>query len=306
MPASKPIAVTAGDPSGVGPEIIARWARDVADKQRFRLYGPPALLRETGLPGHACGGGTLPLADGKPTVAGARAAWAAMEAAAEACAAGEVRAVVTGPVCKATLIEAGFGYPGQTEFFAAKWGGEPSMGFVGESLRVLLATWHLPLRTAAEALVARPELLGHAVERAGTLARRLGAAEPRIAVCGLNPHAGEGGLMGREEADHLDPALDRLRREWPGLSRCLPGDTVFHRARNGEFDVVVALYHDQGLAPLKTVEFHTAVNITLGLPHVRTSPDHGTAFDIAGRGLADPRSFARAVSLADRLSATER
>ncbi|MCC5806590.1 MAG: 4-hydroxythreonine-4-phosphate dehydrogenase PdxA [Opitutales bacterium] len=302
MPTIKPIAIAAGDPSGVGPEILVRWARGIDDKQRFRLYGPPALLRETSLPGWACGGEALPLSDGKPTVEGARAAWAAMEAAAVACLAGEARAVVTGPVCKATLSEAGFGFPGQTEFFAAKWGGEPTMGFVGETLRVVLATWHLPLRAAVEAIIARPELLERAVERAGALAKRLGTPEPRIAVCGLNPHAGEGGLMGREEVDHLDPALDRLRRIWPGLSRCLPGDTVFHRALRGEFDAVVALYHDQGLAPLKTVEFHTAVNVSLGLTFVRTSPDHGTAFDIAGRGLADPGSFTRATDLADRLS----
>ncbi len=302
MPESKPIAVAAGDPSGVGPEIVARWARGLKDRKGFRLFGPPALLRETGLAGTACGPEALPLGDGKPTVDGARTAWAAMEAAAEACLAGEARAVVTGPVCKATLSEAGFGFPGQTEFFAAKWGGEPTMGFVGESLRVILATWHLPLRAAAEAIVREPERLARAVERAGALARRLGAPEPRIAVCGLNPHAGEGGLLGEEEGEYLDPALDRMRRAWPGLSRCLPGDTVFHRALRGEFDVVVALYHDQGLAPLKTVEFHTAVNVTLGLPFVRTSPDHGTAFDIAGRGLADPRSFSRAAELADRLS----
>lgn len=302
MGAIKPVAVAAGDPSGVGPEIVVRWARGLGDRDRFRLYGPPALLRETGLTGKACGAETLPVGDGKPTEEGAVAAWTAMEAAAQACLAGDARAVVTGPVCKATLSKAGFAFPGQTEFFAAKWGGEPSMGFVGESLRVVLATWHLPLRAALAALVGRPRLLERAVERAGALARRLGAREPRIAVCGLNPHAGEGGLLGTEEAERFDPVLDCLRGKWPGLSRCLPADTVFHRARCGDFDVVVALYHDQGLAPLKTVEFHSAVNVSLGLPFVRTSPDHGTAFDIAGRGLADPGSFTRAADFADRLS----
>jgi len=126
-------------------------------------------------------------------------------------------------------------------------------------------------------------------------------AQPRIGVCGLNPHAGEGGLLGNEENQLLNPALDQLRREFPGVSRCEPGDTLFARALRGEFDVVVALYHDQGLAPLKAVDFDEAVNVTLGLPRVRTSPDHGTAFGIAGKGIASGRSFANAISVARRL-----
>ncbi len=147
--------------------------------------------------------------------------------------------------------------------------------------------------------------------RAVRAAAELCAAEgvrgaPRIAVCGLNPHAGEGGLLGTEERDHIDPLLDRLRAAHPGLSRALPGDTVFVRQLRGEFDAVVALYHDQGLAPLKTLEFDHAVNITLGLPHVRTSPDHGTGFDLAGRGLASATSFAHAVRVARALVARRR
>ncbi|HQY06884.1 MAG TPA: 4-hydroxythreonine-4-phosphate dehydrogenase PdxA, partial [Lacunisphaera sp.] len=134
-----------------------------------------------------------------------------------------------------------------------------------------------------------------------TLARAEGIAAPRIGVCGLNPHAGEGGLLGYEEKDLLDPALDHLRAEFPGLSSCQPGDTLFARALRGEFDVVVALYHDQGLAPLKVIDFDEAVNVTLGLPFVRTSPDHGTAYGIAGQGKASPRSFANAVTVARRL-----
>jgi len=128
-----------------------------------------------------------------------------------------------------------------------------------------------------------------------------GIKRPRIGVCGLNPHAGEGGLLGEEERDFINPALEKMRKEFPGLSLCQPADTLFARHRRGEFDAVVALYHDQGLAPLKTVDFDTAVNVTLGLPFVRTSPDHGTAFDLAGRGRASGRSFANAVAVARRL-----
>jgi 4-hydroxythreonine-4-phosphate dehydrogenase len=141
------------------------------------------------------------------------------------------------------------------------------------------------------------------VAAAAELARADGVSEPRIAVCGLNPHAGEEGLLGTEERERIDPVLDRLRPRFPGLSRCVAGDTAFGRALRGEFDVVVALYHDQGLAPLKTLEFDEAVNVTLGLAHVRTSPDHGTAFGIAGLGQANPRSFAQAVAVARRLIA---
>jgi 4-hydroxythreonine-4-phosphate dehydrogenase len=143
--------------------------------------------------------------------------------------------------------------------------------------------------------------LGRAVRAADELARSEGVAAPRIGVCGLNPHAGEGGLLGTEERDLIEPALGRLRTRYPGLSRCQPADTLFGRQLKGEFDVSVALYHDQGLAPLKVVDFDEAVNVTLGLSHVRTSPDHGTAFGIAGKGMASARSFSNAVAIAARL-----
>ena len=141
------------------------------------------------------------------------------------------------------------------------------------------------------------------VAAADFLARSEGVRQPRIGVCGLNPHAGEGGLLGEEERDFLNPTLDRLRAEFPGVSRCEPADTLFARALRGEFDVIVALYHDQGLAPLKAVDFDEAVNVTLGLPFVRTSPDHGTAFGLAGQGKARTTSFANAVTVARRLVA---
>jgi 4-hydroxythreonine-4-phosphate dehydrogenase len=237
---------------------------------------------------------------GEPSRQGAQVAVAALQVAARGCVAGRFRAVVSGPVSKHWLQQVGFNYPGQTEFFAAEWGGEPTMGFVGNELRIVLATWHIPLREVADALTA--ECFERAVRRADALAKSFGVEVPRIGVCGLNPHAGEGGILGVEERDVLDPTLDRLREEMPGLSRCLPGDTVFFRQRRGEFDVVVSAYHDQGLAAVKTLEFDAAVNVTLGLPYLRTSPDHGTAFDIAGQGLADSSSFTAALSVARQLT----
>jgi 4-hydroxythreonine-4-phosphate dehydrogenase len=312
------LAFTCGDPAGVGPEIIAHWlAAHPGEAADVAVIGPAQWL------------GTLPAAGakiavgleefvtqpGQPDGEGALIAWAAMERAAAGCKSGEFSGVVTGPVSKAALAKIGYAFPGQTEFFAAKWGGEPVMAFCGGQLRVVLATWHVPLHQVARLL--GPHLLHRTVAAADTLARacRAGSPDPasikagsatppyipRIGVCGLNPHAGEGGLLGYEEKDLLDPALDHLRAEFPGLSSCQPGDTLFARALRGEFDVVVALYHDQGLAPLKVIDFDEAVNVTLGLPFVRTSPDHGTAFGIAGQGQASPRSFANAVTVARRL-----
>jgi 4-hydroxythreonine-4-phosphate dehydrogenase len=173
------------------------------------------------------------------------------------------------------------------------------MAFCGGRLRVALVTWHIPLRDVAAALTAAS--IGRAVAAADELARAEGVVAPRIGVCGLNPHAGEAGLLGTEERDTIDPALDRLRPSHPGLSRCQPADTLFARQLRGEFDVLVALYHDQGLAALKAVDFDESVNVTLGLAHVRTSPDHGTAFPIAGKAAASPRSFSNAVAVARRL-----
>ena len=237
---------------------------------------------------------------GKPSLEGAVVALDALKVAAEGCLGGRFCSVVSGPVSKYWLQQIGFPYAGQTEFFAEVWNGESTMGFVGDKLRVVLATRHIPLREVPDALTA--ESLEVAVQRAYELARSFGAKEPRIGVCGLNPHAGEGGVLGEEERDVLDPALDRLREKMPWLSKCLPGDTVFFRQIKGEFDVVVAAYHDQALAAVKTLEFDTAANVTLGLPFVRTSPDHGTAFEIAGKGVADCNSFLAALSVARQLT----
>ena len=299
---STKLALTCGDPAGVGPEIIATWlAAHTAEARETVVIGPARWLAslDTTAGKIAVGLEELVAVPGQPTGEGALVAWAAMERAAVGCASGEFCGVVTGPVSKGELARIGYAFPGQTEFFAARWGGEPVMAFCGGKLRVVLATWHVPLCEVPQLL--GPQLLHRSVVAADTLARAEGIVAPRIGVCGLNPHAGEGGLLGEEERDFLNPALDHMRVEFPGLSRCEPGDTLFARQLRGEFDVVIALYHDQGLAPLKVIDFDEAVNVTLGLPHVRTSPDHGTAFGIAGKGIARATSFANAVTVARRL-----
>ncbi|HRE06888.1 MAG TPA: 4-hydroxythreonine-4-phosphate dehydrogenase PdxA [Opitutaceae bacterium] len=301
----KRLALTCGDPAGVGPEIIERWLRSLETPPRdLVVIGPTPWLAALPLRDDqlvSVGREAYAAVPGLPDGESALVAWAAMERAAAGAGAGEFAGVVTGPVSKARLAQIGYTYPGQTEFFAARWRGEPTMAFCGGKLRVVLLTWHIPLREVPVHLT-----FGHferAVNAAVELARAEGVSAPRIGVCGLNPHAGEDGLLGTEERDLIDPMLERLRLTHPGVSRCQPGDTLFVRALRGEFDVVVALYHDQGLAPLKVVDFDESVNVTLGLSHVRTSPDHGTAYGIAGKGLASPRSFANAVALARRLVA---
>jgi len=308
-----PLAITCGDPAGVGPELIERIlgsSLQAVTSAGLTVIGPEQWLDT--LPDFvekiAVGDSAFRAQAGSPSEAGARVALEAMECAAAGCVSGRFSGVVTGPVSKAQLAKVGYPFPGQTEFFAARWGGdqsgsagaEPVMGFVGERLRVVLATWHVPLAEVTRVLT--EERLVRSVAAAADLG---GGQGTRIAVCGLNPHAGEGGLLGVEERDFLNPILAKLSVRYPGLmSQCLPGDTAFSRALRGDFDVVVALYHDQGLAPLKAVDFDTAVNVTLGLPFVRTSPDHGTAFDLAGKGTASPKSFANAIRLARNLLRT--
>ncbi len=301
MPVDR-LAITCGDPAGIGPEVIASWLDSNRDAARdVAIIGPARWLQklDTSADKIAVGLEDFEPSPGRPSPDGALVAWAAMERAAQGCASGEFGGVVTGPVSKAELARIGYAFPGQTEFFAARWGGEPVMAFCGGRLRVVLATWHIPLVEVPQAL--GPQLLRRTVAAADALARADGIAQPRIGICGLNPHAGEGGLLGSEEKDLIDPALDHLRIDFPGISTTQPADTLFARAARGEFDVVVALYHDQGLAPLKLVDFDESVNVTLGLPFVRTSPDHGTAFSIAGQGKARPTSFANAVTVARRL-----
>ncbi|MBC2607710.1 4-hydroxythreonine-4-phosphate dehydrogenase PdxA [Pelagicoccus albus] len=296
------VAICCGDPSGLGPELIERCLseNDYGDAQ-FVVFGSKQWVDHVVAQGNGRVEGVA-LSErvfhpGKPEPDGAKLAMAAMEAAAESCVSGRCDSVVTGPISKALCAKVGYQFPGQTEFFAARWGGEPTMAFVGERLKVCLSTWHIPLKTVAESL--DEETFKHSVCSAAELGRRLGITNPKILVCGLNPHAGEGGLLGSEEIDSLNPWLAELRPNLEAVVEdCVPGDTAFARAMKGEADVVVALYHDQGLAPFKAVDFDSGVNVTLGLKYLRVSPDHGTGFEIAGKGIASSGSTHHAIRLA--------
>lgn len=297
MSPTKPIAMTCGDPAGVGPELVARLL--AADPAGLVPVGPASWLDGLATAGIAAGPAGHRAVPGKPEPDGQRAALAAMERAAEGCRRGEFSAVVTGPVSKAGLASVGFRHPGQTEFFANQWGGSPVMAFAGGRMTVALATWHIPLAEASRAVTA--ESVERAAAALDRLLAKLGKGR-RIGVCGLNPHAGEQGLLGAEDGAVIRPAVERLAAKGFDVRGPLPGDTAFARHLAGEFDGIVAMYHDQGLAPLKAVDFAEAANLTLGLPHVRTSPDHGTAYELAGKGLADGRSLASAVRLARLLA----
>jgi 4-hydroxythreonine-4-phosphate dehydrogenase len=282
------IAITAGDPAGIGPEIAARAAADsrVVEACDPIVYGPPS---------------TKTFAPGVLSAEAGRAAYDVVVRAVGDAQRGVVDAVATAPVNKEAFRLAGLTWAGHTDLLAHLTGASRvAMMFYSEPLRVVLATVHAPLAEVPR-LMTRETLEG----TIGLTARelpRFGFAAPRIAVAGLNPHAGEHGLFGREEEQVMAPAIAACRARGIDVSGPFPGDTVFVRARRGEFDVVVASYHDQGLIPVKLLAFGHAVNVTLGLPIVRTSVDHGTAFDIAGKGVADPESMVAAVLLAARLA----
>jgi len=305
------IAFTCGDPAGVGPDVILDWLKkNPAAAADVAVIGARRWLENAELHGAEpvdVGGADFRATPGNPTVAGAKLAWDALERAAAGTRAGEFAAVVTGPVSKEWLQKAGYPFPGQTEFFAERWGGDATMAFCGGKLQVALLTWHIPLREVPAHLtqseLKRTVAAVDELARATATSSEIAALGPRIGVCGLNPHAGEAGLLGDEEIKTIDPILDELRKTYPRLSRTQPADTIFARQLRGEFDAIVALYHDQGLAPLKTVDFDESVNVTLGLPFVRTSPDHGTAFGIAGKGVASSTSFSNAVKVAQQLIA---
>jgi 4-hydroxythreonine-4-phosphate dehydrogenase len=310
MPKVK-IAFTCGDPAGVGPDVILDWLKkNPALAPEIAVIGGSHWLQSAALQGAqaiAVGDEHFVATPGQPTIAGAKLAWDALERAAAGTPAGEFSAVVTGPVSKEWLQKAGYPFPGQTEFFAERWGGDATMAFCGGKLQVALLTWHIPLREVSAHLtkgeITRTVAAIDELARATASSPEIMTRGPRIGVCGLNPHAGEAGLLGDEEIKTVDPILDELRKTYPRLSRTQPADTIFARQLRGEFDAVIALYHDQGLAPLKTVDFDEAVNVTLGLPFVRTSPDHGTAFGIAGKGQASSTSFSNAVKVARQLVA---
>ena len=284
MPGHPVIGLTVGDPAGVGPELIRRCLDDPSLPANFdfRVIGRAE--------GHV---------PGNPTPASARAAYGALEEASALLISGEIAGVATAPVCKETLHGIGFEFPGQTEFFAARAGTENfAMCLTGGPLTVALATIHVPLREVPQLLRAE-EIVRVGRLLAAFVRRRLGRT-PRIAVAGLNPHAGEGGQFGDEEERIIRPAVAELAAEGEFSGPHSP-DTVFHRAASGEFDAVLCMYHDQGLIPLKLIAFDTGVNVTLGLPFVRTSPDHGTAFDISGTGRASHASMLAAIKLAAEL-----
>ena len=279
------VGVTWGDPAGVGPEL----ARHV-----FRKLGRSLSLRRIG---H---GESRP---GKPTLAGGKVAKEALMQSVDLLRSGEIQAVVNGPVSKDWLGKVGFRFPGQTEFYAKAFGVRPddvTMMMIGPRLRVGLASTHLSLRKAILGL--RAKQIVRAGKHLGEALKKLGVRRPRIAVCGLNPHAGESGKFGNEEKKVVLPAIQELRRKTQfRIFGPESPDAVFRRAWMGEFDGVVALYHDQGLIPAKLLDFDETVNVTAGLPFVRCSPDHGTAFALAGKGKARPDSFLAAVRLARKL-----
>ena len=303
---SRKIAVTMGDPAGIGPELIERVLETQPDwREKLCIIGVDPWVNRLqqiyGVEGQSIQTGVSAMEPGQPSVEGARAALEALDCAAVGCEEGRFSAVVTAPISKHWCQKAGMTQPGQTEFFADRWKGEPTMAFVASNLVVSLATWHIPLMEVKSALTR--ECLFRTFSHTADLLIRLGFERPKLAICGLNPHAGEQGQIGREELELIQPLMDEWRKSRADveLSGCHPSDTVFYRHLSGEFDGVVALYHDQALGPVKTVAFHDAVNVTLGLRHVRTSPDHGTAYNIAGKGIAKPDSMLRALELAARL-----
>jgi len=282
------VAITSGDPAGIGPEVAARAAADprVLAACKPVLYGPP--------PGATFAAGTLSAAAG-------RAAYDVIVRAVADAQQGVVQAIATAPVNKEAFRLAGLEWSGHTDLLAhLTASSHVAMMFYSEALRVVLATVHIALSEVPRALTQAS--LEATIALTARELPRFGLARPRIAVAGLNPHAGEHGLFGHEEDTAIGPAIEACRARGIEVSGPYPGDTVFVRARRGDFDVVVACYHDQGLIPVKLVAFGQAVNVTLGLPIIRTSVDHGTAFDIAGKGVADPESMITAVLLAARLA----
>lgn len=281
-----PIAITLGDPRGIGPEVVSKalGVPEVSTLGGFELVGPTG----TGLHVHHPVGDWTP--GGPPSLAG-HLAGRAIERAVQLAMSGRVGGIVTAPIDKAALLAGGYDYPGHTEMLAALTVVEVAMMLASDTLRVVLATTHLPLRDVPSAVTREALLSAVRVTRDG-LRRWFGIADPRIALCALNPHAGDGGRFGDED----DTLLAPVARE-AGVSGPFPADTVFVRAMRGAFDAVVAPYHDVGMTAIKVASFGKAVNVTLGLPFPRTSPDHGTALDIAGKGVADAGSMIAAVRL---------
>jgi 4-hydroxythreonine-4-phosphate dehydrogenase len=318
-----PIAVSTGDPAGIGPEIIGKtWDRRkteklpvflaIGDVESFgkhwngpvqRIDDPADAIKYFGkaLPVfhvHDCS----EIAPGKPNLDGAHCAFQSLELAIGFARSASAKAMVTGPVSKTQLYAVGFTHPGQTEFIAERCGVSKNnaiMMLAGPDLRVVPMTTHIAITEVAGALDAR--LVRQRIRAtARGLQRDFGIKSPRIAVAGFNPHAGEDGNMGSEELNIMIPAINEMRDEGITVLGPLPADTMFHAEARANYDAAVCVYHDQALIPLKTLFFHQAVNMTLGLPIVRTSPDHGTAFDIAGQNKANPGSMIAAIKMATK------
>ncbi|WP_448586719.1 4-hydroxythreonine-4-phosphate dehydrogenase PdxA [Thermaurantiacus sp.] len=322
-----PLAVAIGDPAGIGPEITAKaWGlRHLLDLPPFFAIGdrrsieavwdgPVAPIAHPSEAASVCPS-ALPviqvddpgeIVPGQPSLAGARSALDALEMGVGLARTGVASGLVTGPVAKRQLYAIGFQHPGQTEFIAERCGihaANTAMMMVGPDLRTVPVTIHVPLREVPD-LLSVDLILARARTVARGLARDFGIARPRIAVAGLNPHAGEGGALGREELKIIVPAVEALQAEGIDASGPFAADTLFHARRRSAFDAVLCMYHDQALVPLKTLYFDEGVNMTLGLPILRTAPDHGTAFGIAGTGTASPRAMAAAIALAGRAART--
>ena len=319
----RPLAVSLGDPAGIGPEVLAKcWDnRARFDVPPFVAIGDPRAVRtvwdgpiatiddpteaesafDVGLPLIQI---PSPEADspGHPSVAGAHCSLDALELAVGLARSGSAAAVVTGPVSKEQLYSIGFQHPGQTEFVAERCGiaaANVVMMLAGPTLRTVPVTTHIRLRDVPDVLTSSLiESRGRTTLRG--LQRNFGIAEPRLAITGLNPHAGEGGMLGQTEIEVIEPAIAALRAEGWRVTGPHPADTLFHENARARYDAALCMYHDQALIPVKALHFVDAVNITLGLPIVRTAPDHGTAFDIAGEDRADPRPMAAALQLAAR------
>jgi len=325
-PVPRPVAITMGDPAGIGPEIIAKLAASRPPAPWIVIGDAGAMARAARLVGTTIAvhtidapagwregalnvleaGERLPddLTPGQIDARAGAAAFAYVQRAIDLALAGEVRAIVTAPLTKESMALAGVRYPGHTEILADRCGvTDFAMMLANDELRVLLVSIHVSLAEAIAAVTPEAEMRAIRLAHAACLA--FGVEHPRVAVAGLNPHAGENGMFGREDVDIIAPAIARAQAEGIDASGPWPGDTVFMRARRGEFDVVVAQYHDQGLIPVKYLGVDKGVNITIGLPFVRTSVDHGTAFDIAGSGKADPASLIHAFDQALAMTRTE-
>jgi len=317
----KRVAITMGEPGGIGPEVALKAISATLDGFTPVLVGDLKVFEKTmddiGLVGltlkpvtepedlepgiiQVIDTGRAEYSVGKPTAGGGRASVEAIKKAVELARSGSVHSIATAPISKEALKLAGYAWPGHTEMLAELTGTKDfAMMLVGGSLRVLLVTIHVSY-AEVPGLVTEESVL-RTIRLAMRAAEMLDLNEPRIAVCGLNPHAGEAGMFGAEEREIITPAIDAAAKEGIPVSGPYPPDTVFFRAARGEFDIVVAMYHDQGLIPLKLLAFEEGVNVTVGLPIIRTSPDHGTAYEIAGRGEANPSSMIEAIRLALRL-----